>query len=699
MKSPLVGRLFLFSLLASSYCAVAGINSWTRFDETLGDPFFSFALPKALAINPTNASQVFIGKRSQAATGNVYRTGDGGATWTSVFTHQYEVIDIAIDPTTPSTLFLGTDNSISSGAGLYKSIDSGNTWALKNLGLVNAIPGGPSRKIAVDPLDSSRIYVAMSDGLYKSENGGDVWTLIDSPTAPKSAETITLDSNGTIYVASCNTSNLCFRQIFRSTDFGATWTKSGPELGQVAAILVDPAVQSTIYVASELFNSGNAALLKSTDSGATWSSLSGTGLIGFREIAAIPGTPSVLVVAGAKVPCNAISRSLDGGQSWQDVSAGMPLIASNCQYQVMRMATSAASPNLIIANSSGHSTYQFTHDQTQIAPICTLSANPLVVSSGGSSTLTATCNPSATSYVWSPNAGISPTSSSGVVTPTLTTTYTVQGVNSAGAGNVASVTVGAPSPRLVNISTRMQVLTGNDVMIGGFIIGGTAFKTVVVRARGPSLIPSGVVNALADPTLQLFSGPTVIGTNDDWGLATNSAAIQSSGFAPSDAKEAAILMSLGPGAYTAIVRGTSNSTGVGIIEVFEVDGPEVPLANISTRGQVLTGDDVMIGGFIVQGSSPQTVIVRARGPTLAQFGITNFLANPVLQLYSGQTVIASNDDWITASNAAEIQSRGFAPGNTREAAILITLDPGAYTAVVTGKDGTTGVGIVEVFAQ
>lgn len=690
--------VFLWALFVPSiFPAIAGINSWTRYDENLATNF-SFPLPLALAINPSNASQVFIGKRSQAATGNVYRTGDGGATWTNVFTHQYEVLDIAIDPSTPSTLYVGTDNSISSGAGLYKSTDSGNTWALKNLGLVNAIPGGFSRKIAVDPLASSRVYVAMSDGVFKSENGGEVWTLIDTPTAPKSAETIALDSNGTMYVAGRSASNLNFQQIFRSTDFGATWTKSGPDLGSVRAILVDPAVQSTIYVASQLFNSG-AVLLKSIDSGATWSSLDGTGLAVFDGIAAIPGTPSVLVVAGPKPNCGAILRSLDGGQSWQDVSAGMPTLAANCQYTVTRMATSAASPNLIIANSAGQSTYQFTHDPTQIAPFCTLSANPLVVSSGGSSTLTATCNPSATSYVWSSNAGISPTSSVGTVSPTQNTTYTVQGVNSAGTGNVASVTVGAPTPRLVNLSTRMQVLTGNDVMIGGFIIGGTASKTVVVRARGPSLIPLGVVNALADPTLQLFSGQSLIGTNDDWGLAPNSAAIQSSGFAPSDAKEAAILMSLGPGAYTAVVRGTNNQTGVGIVEVFEVDGPEVPLANISTRGQVLTGDDVMIGGFIVQGNSPQTVIVRARGPTLAQFGISNFLANPVLQLYSGQTVIASNDDWIAASNAAEIQSRGFAPGNTREAAILITLNPGAYTAVVTGANGTTGVGIVEVFAQ
>jgi len=140
-------------------------------------------------------------------------------------------------------------------------------------------------------------------------------------------------------------------------------------------------------------------------------------------------------------------------------------------------------------------------------------------------------------------------------------------------------------------------------------------------------------------------------------------------------------------------------TGVGIIEVFEVDHPEIPLINISTRGQVLTGDNVMIGGFVIQGSSPQTVIIRASGPSLAAAGIASPLANPVLQLFSGQTVIASNDDWGTAANAATLSASGFAPGNALESAILITLAPGAYTAIVTGAGGSTGVGIVEVFAQ
>ena len=285
--------------------------------------------------------------------------------------------------------------------------------------------------------------------------------------------------------------------------------------------------------------------------------------------------------------------------------------------------------------------------------------------------------------------------SSGYGTAT-STTLNVGGVT----GSFVSTTLPATSiPRLANISTRMQVLTGNDVLIGGFIIGGAEPKTVVVRARGPSLIPFGVANALANPRMDLYSGQTVIASNDDWGSATNASAIQASGFAPSNAQESAILTTLAPGAYTAVVSGTGNATGVGIIEVFEVDRAEIPLLNISTRGQVLTGGDVMIGGFIIQGEQPQTVVIRARGPSLAPFGITNALQDPVLQLFAGQTVIASNDDWQASADAAVIQSSGFAPADAREAVIRVTLPPGAYTAIVSGKNGGTGVGIVEVFAQ
>ena len=138
---------------------------------------------------------------------------------------------------------------------------------------------------------------------------------------------------------------------------------------------------------------------------------------------------------------------------------------------------------------------------------------------------------------------------------------------------------------------------------------------------------------------------------------------------------------------------------MGIVEIFEVDRPETPLTNISTRGQVLTGNDVMIGGFVVQGDRPQTVVVRARGPSLAAAGIANALDDPELQLFAGPGVIAYNGDWQASADAAAISARGLAPADPREAVILVTLAPGAYTAIVSGRNGATGVGIIEVFAQ
>jgi hypothetical protein len=263
--------------------------------------------------------------------------------------------------------------------------------------------------------------------------------------------------------------------------------------------------------------------------------------------------------------------------------------------------------------------------------------------------------------------------------------------------NLQSV-AGGNLPRLVNIATRMSVQTGSNVLIGGFVLGGNTPKSIVVRARGPSLTAAGVPGALSNPVLQLFQGPTMIDSNDNWQSHPNQANLQTSGFAPSENLEAAIFTTIGPGPFSAIVTGAGGGTGVGIIEVFEVPGGEEKrLINISTRGQVLTGADVMIAGFVIQGQAPQTVVVRARGPSLAAAGVPGVLANPRMQLFSGATEIGNNDNWQTNANAAQIQASGFAPDDPNECALLVTLAPGAYSAVISGVNSSTGVAIVEVF--
>ena len=252
---------------------------------------------------------------------------------------------------------------------------------------------------------------------------------------------------------------------------------------------------------------------------------------------------------------------------------------------------------------------------------------------------------------------------------------------------------------LTNISTRAFVQTGDNVMIGGFIITGGGQKKVIVRAIGPSLVNHGITNPLQDPTLELHDHTgAVIAFNDNWMDAPNKQAIIDSGLAPSNNLESAILTSLDPGAYTAIVRGVSNGTGIGLVEAFDLDltaGSE--LGNLSTRAFVQTGDNVMIGGLIVSGPDSENVIVRAIGPSLVNFGITNALQNPFLELHDANgALIASNDNW-RSTQEAEIMATGLAPSNDLESAIVRTLPPGNYTAIVRGVNDTTGVALVEVF--
>jgi hypothetical protein len=273
-----------------------------------------------------------------------------------------------------------------------------------------------------------------------------------------------------------------------------------------------------------------------------------------------------------------------------------------------------------------------------------------------------------------------------------------------------------PISTLGNISTRAFVQTGDNVVIGGFIVQGAESKRVVIRAIGPELTQYGVPNALANPTLELHDGTgALIASNDNWvatiigGIITSDqvAAIRASGYAPGDRRESAMIVNLPPGNYTAIMRGVHNTTGVGLVEVYDLSpAPNSLLGNISTRSFVQTGDNVMIGGVMVQGTQPKMVIVRAIGPELTQYGVPNPLADPTLEMYdSTGALIASNDNWqhtiiggiITRDQVAAIRASGHAPTDPSESAIIATLPPGNYTAIVRGVNNTTGVGLVEVY--
>jgi GH35 family endo-1,4-beta-xylanase len=272
---------------------------------------------------------------------------------------------------------------------------------------------------------------------------------------------------------------------------------------------------------------------------------------------------------------------------------------------------------------------------------------------------------------------------------------------------VALSTYQPGASQLINISTRALVGTDANVMIAGFVLQGSASKTVLIRASGPGLTQFNVPGVLVDPVLDVYSGSTVLASNDNWdddaakrdAIQQAALAVGAFGWNPGS-KEAALLLTLNPGAYTAIVSGKNGSTGVSLVEVYEVDltNGASRLINISTRSQVRTSSEVQIAGFVIRGSGPKKVVIRASGPALTKFNVPGVLADPALDVYSGNTVVASNDNWST-SVRPDFQRVGIDNWDigSNDAAIVMTLNPGPYTAIVSGKNSGTGVALIEVF--
>jgi phospholipase/lecithinase/hemolysin len=255
-----------------------------------------------------------------------------------------------------------------------------------------------------------------------------------------------------------------------------------------------------------------------------------------------------------------------------------------------------------------------------------------------------------------------------------------------------------PLGEAANISTRGMAGTGENVLIGGFIVTGSDSKKVLVRAIGPSLTSFGISGVLADPTVTVYdSNHAIVATNDNW-KSNQQAEIQATGLAPQNDLESAVIVTLSPGSYTAIVSGNSGGTGIALAEVYDLDpAANSTLYNVSTRGFVGTGDNVLIGGLIISSGEPPVVVLRAIGPSLSTAGIANPLQDPVIQLFDGNgALIAQNDNWHDATPTA-IKATLLPPTDDREAVIVASLDPGKYTAIVSGKNGITGVALVEAY--
>jgi hypothetical protein len=367
----------------------------------------------------------------------------------------------------------------------------------------------------------------------------------------------------------------------------------------------------------------------------------------------------------------------------------------------------------MLIQNSGEIRYHVDADDPLLIPEVTVPA-AVEVNQGDTVSFQAGANRGATGFSQSglPRGLLfDPTSGTVSGSPSVGGTYRarIYATNSVGTGEGDVVFSVKPKPlpahSLLNVSTRSHVGTGDDVMIGGFIIRGSAAKPVVIRALGPSLAlgPSRVANAAPDPTLKLSFPSGVLQYRDNlmdspYSIsAYTTSDLDSVGLTPSDYLEPAALLNLPPGAYTAIVAGAKNTTGISLVEAYDINPESSSLANISTRARVGSGDDVMIAGFIIGGDQSTKVLIRAIGPSLANSGLKDSLDDPTVELHDGNgTSIAQNDDW-RSNQETQIQGTGIPPTDERESAIFGILQPGAYTAIVRAKADNGGVALVEVY--
>ncbi|HZZ19384.1 MAG TPA: matrixin family metalloprotease [Opitutaceae bacterium] len=333
---------------------------------------------------------------------------------------------------------------------------------------------------------------------------------------------------------------------------------------------------------------------------------------------------------------------------------------------------------------------------------------------GSSVTLSVTASGSGPfTYQWSVGSQVITGATSSTYTASTPGSYSVAVGNSAGSTTSSAALLTANS-RLINVSSRAPVGTGQNVLIPGFVINGPAgtTKQVLIRASGPALTQFGVTGVLANPVLSLADGSgNTIANNTGWSTSSNAtqiaAAAKTAGaFAfPANSPDSAILISLSPGAYTFNISGANGGTGVALAELYELNTQDPNLMiNISARINAGTGSNTLIAGFVIQGSQSAHLLIRGDGPTLAQFGVTGVLAQPVLTVFdSNQHQVATNTGWSTNSNASAVASAASSAGAfalpmaNADSALLLSLPPGAYTAQVTGANGTTGVALVEVY--
>jgi len=545
--------------------------------------------------------------------------------------------------------------------------------------------------------DGTNIYLLGADftsgplatPLYKYDPAGNIYTPLTSPGTPAFAAAAVYLA-GKIYklggTASGNASTNALEIYDIATD---TWTAGANY--PLAESFIGLFVQGNfIYAVGGI----DAASVVSTAKtyrydpiGNTWNDAAIADLPATRWGAAASSYHGDGVLAGGYVGGDTDANISSTAIFW-DLASNTWSNLPDMVLERSRMNGALLSGNLYVLGGRSLASPEFFGTNENQKIICP--AGPLPTSTP-TATPTATPIPTAT-----PTA--SPTATA---TPTATPVPTATPAPTATASPTPTPTpTPTPAAQTINLSTRMRVLTDDNAGIGGFIITGSAPKHILVRAIGPSLTRFNIPNPLLDPVLELHSPSSPTITNDNW-RDTQETAIQGTGLAPTDNAESAIDATLAPGSYTAVVRGQGNTSGVALIELYDLNqAASSRLGNISTRAFVNTGGDIVIAGFTLGNhAANDRIVVRGLGPSLAAFGLSPVLADPVLELRdSDGNLLFSNDNWMDdLANALELNSNGFAPHDQKEAAIAITLPPGAYTALLSGVDNGTGIGLVEVY--
>lgn len=648
----------------------------------------------AISVSPTNSSQVFIGGVLPL------RSDNAGASWQAIrgpntFPGPIVHVDIHDLLATGGGLYAATDG------GLHRSTDSGATWTdlsqrlvvaqiyhfgitEQNAGLIytgqqdnglNRLSGGKWEHSQVGDWGQPVVHPLSSDLIFAGSNGGDVKTLdgFQNFVIPLNVTNERSNFPGATFAVDPNDLQIAYagyQNFFKSVEFGdpGTWNKMTNFTDNMTfdAIAVAPSNTQVIYASrSDQFGS---QVIRSTTGGSGFGNIGGNGLPNktVTGFAIDPANPDRVWVTLQNNPGGTVYRTVNGGASWTNYTGS--LTTTSAHDIVYRKGSNDA---VFVGTNAG----VFARDAADAdwAPFDINLPNAIV-------------------------SDLAINESSGKL---RAATY--------GRGVWEMLLPGVTLNALLNISTRLQVGTGDNILIGGFILTGPGNKTVMLRAIGPSL--SGIIpGAMQNPTLELRDGAaTIIGTNDNWkvtnvgGVITGNQffAIKSSGIAPTNDNEAAIIATLPPGNYTAVLRGFNDSTGIAVVEGYDLSHAIAKFGNISTRGFVQTGDGAMIAGFIT-GNQTTNVVVRAIGPSLDVFGVPTPLANPTLELRdSNGSLLDSNDDWKTrpdgSSQQAAIQGTGLAPSNDLESAIVRTVPPGAYTGIVRGANNGTGNAVVEAY--